>query len=840
MELEKIQIAALFHDIGKFHQRIGKKVKHSSLSADFVKEIWEDDVADLVLYHHEPAELKNSPKYKEMAQIIQKADHHSANERIEDDKNHNVNATPLISIFSKVKLENNKEIKEYYLPLEKLNLNISGEDSFESLRPRLSDKVSLDYKTLWKEFTDEFKKLNSPDFNTSLALLKKYTSTMPSAAYVSKPDISLFDHCKTTAALATCRYIFNANGSEKLNQTNHQKVYLAINGDISGIQNFIYKVSSPQDAQSGMSKRLRGRSLYINLLNDAIASKIIEELGLCQANILFCGGGRFIIIGANTEETLLKLENIKKEINDLFIDKFNAELYLSMSHEECSGDDLEGFGNITHKLNTKLSEDKNHKFINSLAQIFKVENEVKYENKCSVCGIPTDNDDGLCSFCRKHERLGGSATNSNYMIKVYSENYNKKFDFYEEVLKIGYIFEKDTGSLSNYFDDSYIDYERIEIIKLNDSDFLELDNSYLNSNENINFSFSFLGNTVPKDPKTTLYFEHLAKISRGAKKLGILKMDVDNLGKIFTNGFKHIEKEEVNEKGEKIRVKGATISRVSTLSSSLDIFFSGFINNVANEFKVFRDICPNCEDKVEAVELNLDENSETTDTTNDLITVYREKYGKVCDDCKDNAIPTIHINYSGGDDLLVFGPYDHIMEFAMKFREKFKQWTCENPSINLSAGINIIDSKFPIGKATITANDYLESAKECGKDKITVFNDVVSWKDCGSYKGYNELLDFGEELEKYVLDENISRGILYSMLRLWQDTFSDSTELINDKEKWIEDSQSRIRKKEYVPKFKYKLRNINNKSIRDDFDKKGMKTMPWIKIPVSWASLRTR
>ncbi|MDR3292435.1 MAG: type III-A CRISPR-associated protein Cas10/Csm1 [Methanobrevibacter sp.] len=838
MELEKIQIAALFHDIGKFHQRIGKKVKHPLLSADFVKEIWGDDVADLVLYHHEPVALKNSPKYKEMAQIIQKADHHSAKERIEDDKNVNVNTTPLISIFSSVKLENNKEIKECYLPLEKLNLNINGEDSFESLRPKPSDKVSLDYKTLWKEFTDEFKKLNSPDFNTSLALLKKYTSTMPSAAYVSKPDISLFDHCKTTAALATCRYIFSGKGSEELNQTNHQKVYLAINGDISGIQNFIYKVSSPQDAQSGMSKRLRGRSLYLNLLNDAIANRIVDELGLCQANILFCGGGRFVIMGANTKETLLNLENIKKEINDLFINKFNAELYLSMAYEKCSGDDLEEFGTITRKLNTKLSEDKKHKFINSLSQVFKIENEVKYENKCSVCGIPTDNDDGLCSFCKKHERLGDSATNSNYMIKVYSESYNKKFDFYEEVLKIGYIFEKDNKDLSKYFDDSYIEYEKIEIIKLNDSDFLDLDSSYLNSNKNINFSFNFLGNTVPKHPKTTLYFEHLAKISRGAKKLGLLKMDVDNLGKIFTNGFEQIEKEEVNEKGEKIKIKGtgATISRVSTLSSSLDIFFSGFINNVANGFRVFRDICPNCEDKVEKVELNID----GTDKTNDLITIYREKYGEVCTGCKDKAIPTIHINYSGGDDLLVFGPYDHIMEFAMMFREKFKQWTCENPSITLSAGINIIDSKFPIGKATTTANDYLESAKECGKDKITVFNDVVNWQDWGSCKGYNELLDFGEELEKYVLDENIGRGILYSMLRLWQDTFSDSIELISDKEKWIEDSRSRVQKKEYVPKFKYKLRNIKNKSIRDDFDKKGMKTMPWIKIPVSWASLRTR
>ena len=50
----------------------------------------------------------------------------------------------------------------------------------------------------------------------------------------------------------------------------------------------------------------------------------------------------------------------------------------------------------------------------------------------------------------------------------------------------------------------------------------------------------------------------------------------------------------------------------------------------------------------------------------------------------------------------------------------------------------------------------------------------------------------------------------------------------------------KLSKKRYVPLFMYKLRLIKNREIRDDLAKKGIKYMPWIKTPVSWASLRLR
>jgi len=122
-------MAALLHDIGKFYQRAtGKKIPHQELSANFVekyfKDVFPEDysfIMDLVHNHHEP----NKSNYKEITQIIQKADHHSSVERDALDNNvyQEVIDEPLISVFSKIDLRNSEVLPEYYVPLKELNID---------------------------------------------------------------------------------------------------------------------------------------------------------------------------------------------------------------------------------------------------------------------------------------------------------------------------------------------------------------------------------------------------------------------------------------------------------------------------------------------------------------------------------------------------------------------------------------------------------------------------------------------------------------------------------------------------------------------------------------------
>ena len=817
-DYEILKFASLFHDIGKFYQRAdnlgksshaydskydklgiddyGRSGAHSKWSADFVKNHFDSLVEDLVLYHHNPSKSG----FPELGKIIQKADHHSSKERLESDGKSDVLKTPLTSIFSRISLGGEKH-EEYYVPLVEL-------DFTKGLHPQC-EKASggwnlvPDYQFLWDKFVNEFKLLENKNFESVLAIVKKYTSTMPSAAYYSESDISLYDHLKTTVAIANCRYLFSKE--DKLKQTDDQLVYKIINGDISGIQNFIYRVQTPEDASSGMSKRLRGRSLYLTLLTEAIASKIILDLNLDSSNILFCGGGRFTIIAPNTEKTKEVLDRVNLEVNHEFIHKFNAELFLNMVSVDACGDDLGGFDEILSKLTVLLNENKKHKFINHLEDLFKPDEGVSYD-LCPVCG--NESHGSYCDSCVEHEWLGGVVANAEYLIKYVSDKKIAESLFYPK-LNIGYIFKKDKNGISDIIGEN--PDVRFTVYKLNDTDFLDLDISQ----DNVSFDFKVIGNSIPNIDGNPLYFNHLAEISKGANKLGVLKMDVDNLGLIFSGGFKDIG--------------GASISRISSLSFYLDLFFSGRINQIVDKFCFTTELPQDLKCSMKTLEF-VDENNNVYKTE----TVYKPE-GELP---KGDGTSTIHINYSGGDDLLVVGPYDDVILFAQEFRQRFKKWTANNQDINISAGISIVSPKFPIGKAAVMADEELEKSKDFGRDKITVFGQTLNWESNGLEKGFDEIFDFAKYLEDKNESKEISRGFTYSLLNIWDKNYKKNS--ISNEEGWNLDSQRRLSNKSYVPVFKYKLRLIKNREIRDYIDKNGIKFMPWIKTPVSWVSLRLR
>ncbi|MDR0912827.1 MAG: type III-A CRISPR-associated protein Cas10/Csm1 [Methanobrevibacter sp.] len=849
MNLKLIQYSALLHDIGKFYQRSQtnwNSKNHSKWGYEFVKEYWNDDISNLVRHHHNSNDS--------ISKILQITDRHSApmdKGENEDQEKYNEH---LISIFSNISLTNENH-DNYNVPLNELDLN-----NFDDLKPinkRISNNtynLTQKYKILWNKFIDDLDKIgNKYDFNTLLALLKKYTSTMPYELSKSKTDISLFDHLKTTVALASCKYWHEKQGNAIIkngeSSKNQDNLYLLIGGDISGIQKFIFKISSPDNAQKGMSKRLRGRSLYLSLLTRAISEKIIKDLKLTSANILFCGGGRFTIIAQNTEDVKNKLDKLKLKLNTFFIEDFNAELYMALSYLPCSDEDLEDFALLNEKLLYYLSIDKKHKFsdyiknTNNIEKFFneKEDTHHKEEDFCPVCGeLKKNKDDDFCLKCQNHRRLAQDSSNAEYMVKCFSKEKDKEFNFFESELSVGFIFKTKltVGDIKKYDEK----YESVEVIKLNDSNFLDIIKDTNEKFTNVSFSFDVLGNNIPLvdiDNKTIpFYFEHLAKLSKGSDKLGVLKMDVDNLGLIFSLGLDYL-KDKNDNKTKAI----SNISRTSTLSFYLDLFVSGFINEISKnkEYMVYKydDLCDECKENLKDLrveKLIFDEN----ENERFEVEIYCDDNKKPCSKCVKNGISTIYIDYSGGDDLLVIGPYDNIIKFAGELREKFKKWTSNNPDITISAGINIVSPKFPIGKAVQGAESLLKRSKNYGRNRVTVFNETVEWENNGSYKDFHDLMKFSEDLEYLISKEIISTGFVYSMLQLWYKYFQKGTQESIESEDFDKIYRIRITNKRYVPKLVYNMRNINDEKIRTKFRKKHWNMLPWIKIPASWISLRRR
>ena len=101
------------------------------------------------------------------------------------------------------------------------------------------------------------------------------------------------------------------------------------------------------------------------------------------------------------------------------------------------------------------------------------------------------------------------------------------------------------------------------------------------------------------------------------------------------------------------------------------------------------------------------------------------------------------------------------------------------------------------------------------------------------------MIEYGEELEEYNNKNQVSMGIIYSMLQLWNQHINKKI-IPNSDNGWEKENFRRLNTKAYVPYIKYKLRLIKNKTLKDEIDKKTIKSMPWINIPVSWASLRMR
>ncbi len=275
----------------------------------------------------------------------------------------------------------------------------------------------------------------------------------------------------------------------------------------------------------------------------------------------------------------------------------------------------------------------------------------------------------------------------------------------------------------------------------------------------------------------------------------------------------------------------------------LELFFTGYLNNICKEFYVYHDLCNECKEKAIQKVIEKDDGGEKK-VINDPYYAFDDA-DDACSECnrEDNKLYLPYITYSGGDDLLIIGPWDCIIELAEKIRKDFKEFTCENPRINISAGISVVDSHYPVARTVKLAENNLELAKSHFKTKnsIALFNECICW-DNGVLgdrrKGFEKIFEVTKKLEKEVENKNISKGFLYSLAKMWLGTFGDLKTLKN-----IEEFRGCgiHERKGYMPYLKYKLiRSIKKQEIRLDIEQNIKPIMPWIRVPVSWVSLRLR
>ncbi|MEM4058598.1 MAG: type III-A CRISPR-associated protein Cas10/Csm1 [Thermoplasmata archaeon] len=714
-------LSALLHDIGKIAQKY-KPGTHQELSYNFIKNManisdegMKRDIEDLVKYHHDNEQYlsdsrKEDTKFIRKLRLLKDADVLSASH----DRNDQPQGAEIIKllkkIFSEVNVFDTKtdQEDEYFPPymihdfLNQLNKNDNVDELFAYTKDPSS--IPQKYKDIY-EYT--FNKLNILDFsygnysefvNTATNILMDSCRLIPSAYYYSEPNIPLFDHLKLTAAISLAKW-----------RNNDQ--FLLILGDLSGIQNFIFRYYNSGKADDKASKRLRGRSFMLSILTDAVVSYLLKELQLYEFNVLHDSAGGFLILSDYNENSDKKLEELRKSIEHLFMEEFKG-LNISIAWQNIKFSDLPtndeksddgkklsetNFSKDLDKLYDEVNIRKNKLYKEHLqSKNFFESNFIleKYSNSpdnklCEICGMRYGKD-GKCYLCSQEEKIGQEIVKSNLMYKSTQEIESDDIIFsFTDTLKLHYSLTPPTKKLEN-----------VEIISINDPEFKGFE-KYIPSNINYSkksWKFLMLGNYVPmkENDKNVKSIEDLLGKSDDSQDLknrylGIFKSDIDNMSVTIRFGFKPY-----------------TLTRYSTYSFFISLFSSGIINRLGRKNEIY-------------------------------------------------------IVFSGGDDLIAIGEINNIIDFAKDINIYFRKWV-RNSEITMSGGIAVTDDSFPLRRGIEIAEEEMERSKKDMKNKITVFNTSMMWGNLGEDQ-FEEHLSIGNAIYSY-MEKNIGKSFPYFLIEL--------------------------------------------------------------------------
>ncbi|MDR3569704.1 MAG: type III-A CRISPR-associated protein Cas10/Csm1 [Syntrophobacteraceae bacterium] len=701
-EREELQLGSLLHDIGKIAQR-AKSVKltredrslestccpvyrdryshtHVLYTQKVFGELWPDffPLAEIIAtFHHRPDTCTNS----RLAKMVALADRLSSGERHgleERDDSGDPRTARLHCLFSSLSLEPVCE-KPAYFPLLPLSSNL--EDHFPGDAASLEDKES--YDRLWEEMSGELGRLDpgskfSSFYTRVHYLLERFALFIPSAAYKDRADISLYHHCKATAAIATCLYdrgleekeldglLAALRGADAGRLLERPAMWL-IGGDISGIQDFIYSIASAKAL-----KGLRGRSAYLQFLAEAVLTRLLDDFHLPCSNLIYSGGGHFYLLAPRTPESEGILEACQKYVDEVLVRSHRGQLALCIAREPlrycdfiCSGRQEAGahkstpcapggFSGAWARLGAKLARSKRRKFRSlftggdGLREVLGPFPASGVEKVCDLCGepLPGESEAARCDLCGSFENLATRLARAESLsLEVAAPNpLATPIGSCEEVLEaIGLklrLFRPGETSTEAYL--------------LNRTDFILKERAYL--------GFRFLASHTPMRSGEVVTLEGLAEEATGIKKWGVVRADVDNLGRVFRDG---------------LRGGDQSISRVSMLSHLISLYFSAHVESLAR----------------------------------------RPPYGS-----------RISIIYSGGDDLFALGSWSVLKPFAEEVNGGFNAFTAGR--LTLSAGVCLAPGPgYPVGQAGKLAGEAEHLAKVCGRNRFAIFDEAIGWEE---------------------------------------------------------------------------------------------------------------
>lgn len=544
--------------------------------------------------------------------------------------------------------------------------------------------------------------------NGLLCALEDCLSFVPAALQGDEGDISLYDHSKMTGAIAACvsEYLldrkeesFRSRLEEGAQQFCEEQAFLLYSADISGIQKFIFTV-----ANSGALPSLRSRSFFLELMMEHYIDELLSACAVSRVNLLYSGGGHCYLLLPNTQGVIAAVEAWNERFNEWLLDSFGTGLFVAHGWTACCGNDLTNtpaaqapYTAMFRRVSSAISAHKLHRY--SPKQLIRINrHEAQADGReCIVCGrSDLLRSDGRCTWCNLFVRMSVSVLESSvYLVS----NDRAGSDF----------------ALPGWQDMRYISLLKEEAAFNRIKNGEAVVRTYTK-----NRSIAGLPNATRLyvgDYAAAREMETLTAGAQGISRLGVCRMDVDNLGHAFVSGYRRVDCTDVEQ-----RDRYLNISRTSAFSRQMSVFFKCLINPILERPKA------------------------------------------------DGGKLSVAIVYSGGDDVFLLGAWNDVITAAQRIQESFAQFC--GGALTLSGGISIHDDHFPIRLAASHSAALEDCAKQMpGKNALALFeaneDNAYSW-DVFRENVMKEKL---QTLQDFFGSEEQERGksFLYQLMNLLRD-----------------------------------------------------------------------
>jgi CRISPR-associated protein Csm1 len=713
-------------------------------------------------------------------------------EKDEDRKGLDHFSSRLLTLFEQVRLDSSQpsNVLSKRYPLKALSCSALFPVSAHQCELPNRDRAKSEYTTLWDGFVRSLERIpSSHRSNWALwldhfdSLWLAFTHAIPSAtAFNVRPEVSLYDHSRTVAALAVALWRWHSDRGRTdeaavrmLRERNDydEWKFLLIQGDFFGIQQFLF--ASGGDTRRNAAKLLRGRSAQVALFTELAALRLLDELALPPTSQVLNAAGKFLIVAPNTEGVRTRLHDLRAEFDKWFLGHTFGLAGIGLAWEEaCCRDFLKRqqgrstpYSQLLDRLRRSLEMAKHRRFDlcgnppAAFAQRFP--HRVCEYNGWLPADRPGDGQDpASCALSRDQIKIGESLPRFDRLLVLredganqlrISGNLNKlELDLFGYALS--FTADQDASGafgglarsramrrcwdLSPASDDTGLELLWSGYARRSVSGYVPRANAQVIKAERSRYSAIDDAELSPHDAPKTLDMIACEDRRRNAEEnwigvsaLGVVKGDVDDLGEIFRVGL-----------------QSPTFAKTAALSRQLNGFFTIYLPwLLAREF------------------------------------------------------PNTYTVFAGGDDFFLICPWQSAQNLAARMRKEFGRYVAENMQIHFSAGIATQKPGAPIAALADLADDALERAKKSpGKNAVTCFNETVQWSEWPAImRALEELRNLGDE-------QQLSSGYVYRLLRfvemsgremrgsaqdaIWRSQFKYATQrYIVDKQRGLSESE---------------------------------------------------